>query len=98
MAVQTTYICDRCKSHATSPGTLDLEIVEVVWGRNLLHVQLASVVRGGRSTEWCKECRIRTGLQSPTPAGSIHRVNVAMTIEEFLQGVIKSAQEALRYE
>jgi len=79
----TTFKCDRCGAESTGDDTIGLEKVVVGSGRFYDYSQ-----RG--ESEWCKKCRIETGVEKPdknTP--EIAPIDPLPTLEEMIREIVR---------
>ena len=79
----TTYTCDRCKNTADT-NAMGLDRVSVVWGRYNNSAHMPSP-----AAEWCRSCRIETGLEREWPDSAAKSPPEPLTIEDILREFIQ---------
>jgi hypothetical protein len=80
----TTFKCDRCGAESVGDDTIDLLRVAVGVG------QYFSDYSQRDSSEWCRKCRIETGIEQPnknTP--EIIPIDPLPTLEEMVRAIVR---------
>jgi hypothetical protein len=80
----TTYKCDRCERTSTVEREIDLKRVEVGVG----HYYSDYSRRGYK--EWCRTCRIETGIEQPdVKLPEINPIDPLPTLEDLIREIVR---------
>lgn len=88
----TTYKCDRCKKSSETNKDLDLERVRVVWG----DYSGAGSYKQEHSAEWCKPCRIETGIENPNHDKAVAPIIPPPTLDDLIREICREEIDAAR--